>query len=265
MVWNLSTKRWTRLDRWPTGGSSGITVASTTITSGMNGGIIYDNSGVVGEDDDFLYDDVGKGLWIGQGSGDGEVRSYQSTTIYVALKTDGGSNKSGLFRSNTNFFVYYNTSTGSTEIQATFAGSEVLINPDGGNFDTRIKGDNDVNLFWADAGVDKIGIKTNAPHSSLHVAGSFAVALLETESGITLDDSHYTVVVTATGQTITLPTSASITGRIYTIKLVASGSCTVATTSSQTIDGSTTYSLASQYKYVTVQSNGSGWHVIANN
>jgi hypothetical protein len=71
--------------------------------------------------------------------------------------------------------------------------------------------------------------------------------------------------VTATGQTITLPTAVGITGRDYTIKLTASGSATVATTSSQTIDAATTYSLSAQYKYVTVESNGANWIIIANN
>lgn len=71
--------------------------------------------------------------------------------------------------------------------------------------------------------------------------------------------------VTATGQTMTLPTALGISGKTYTIKLTASGSSTIATTSSQTIDGSTTYSLSAQYKYVTVVSNGAGWLIIANN
>jgi hypothetical protein len=43
------------------------------------------------------------------------------------------------------------------------------------------------------------------------------------------------------------------------------GVITVATTGSQTIDGSTTYSLGSQYKYVVVVSNGANWIVVANN
>lgn len=110
-----------------------------------------------------------------------------------------------------------------------------------------------------------VGVLTTAPSSSLEVNGSFAAKLTSTATGITLDSTHHTVVVTATGQTITLPTAASITGRIYTVKLSASGSGTVATTSSQTIDGATTYSLSAQYKYVTVQSDGSNWHIIANN
>lgn len=110
-----------------------------------------------------------------------------------------------------------------------------------------------------------VGIGTTTPTSTLKVNGSFALGYTGTATGITLDDSHSIVEVTATGQTITLPTAVSVAGRTYTIKLTASGSCTVATTSSQTIDGSTTYSLASQYKYVTVTSNNGNWIVIANN
>lgn len=155
---------------------------------------------------------------------------------------------------------------------ATFTGAAllasstgVIINEDGADKDTRIEGDTDPNLIVADAGIDKVGIKTASPHSSLHVNGSFAKYYLATESGITLDASHSIVEVTATGQTITLPTAVGIEGRIYTIILSASGSATVATTSSQNINGATTYSLASQYKYVTVVSNGTQWYVIANN
>jgi len=81
----------------------------------------------------------------------------------------------------------------------------------------------------------------------------------------TLTADNHTVVVTATGQTVTLPTAVGCTGRQYVVKLTASGSCTIATTSSQTIDGSTTYSLSAQYKYVTVQSTGANWVIIANN
>lgn len=74
-----------------------------------------------------------------------------------------------------------------------------------------------------------------------------------------------TIEVTATGTTQTLPTAVGITGKGYIIKLTASGSATVATTSSQTIDGSATYSLTAQYKYVFVQSNGTNWIIIGNN
>ena len=50
---------------------------------------------------------------------------------------------------------------------------------------------------------------------------------------------------------------------VYIIKKTDSGTTsTLATTSSQTIDGATTLSMATQYEAVTVQSDGSNWWVI---
>jgi ribosomal protein S4E len=66
--------------------------------------------------------------------------------------------------------------------------------------------------------------------------------------------------------TITLPTSVGASGKVYTIKKVDSSAnaVTVGTTTSQTIDGVTTYSLANQYGGVTVQSDGANWLIIGN-
>lgn len=60
---------------------------------------------------------------------------------------------------------------------------------------------------------------------------------------------------------VTLPTAVNFSGLVYTIKKVDSSvnAVTVATTSSQTIDGAATFSLATQWSYVTVVSNGSNW------
>jgi hypothetical protein len=64
---------------------------------------------------------------------------------------------------------------------------------------------------------------------------------------------------------ITLPTAASISGAIVAIKRINSGAnvITILTTSSETIDGSTTYSLDSQYKTVYLVSDGSNWQILA--
>ena len=43
----------------------------------------------------------------------------------------------------------------------------------------------------------------------------------------------------------------------------AANNVTVATTSSQTIDGATTKTLGSQYATILVQSNGSNWFIIS--
>lgn len=78
-----------------------------------------------------------------------------------------------------------------------------------------------------------------------------------------------TIDMDATGgtRTLTLPSAVGVPSFRFTVrKKDSSGNAvTVATTSSQTINGSTTYALATQYKYVTVESDGSNWMVVANN
>ena len=113
-----------------------------------------------------------------------------------------------------------------------------------------------------------IGGATTAT-STAQINGSFATPVTNKTTTYTATISDHTLTADATSAafTITLPTAVGITGRIYVIKKTdASGNAvTVGTTSSQTIDGSTTYSLASQYKYVTVQSNGANWVITSNN
>jgi hypothetical protein len=51
-----------------------------------------------------------------------------------------------------------------------------VLNESGGDNDTRIEGDTDANLFFADASTDRIGIGTNAPDAPLHIAKSSATS-----------------------------------------------------------------------------------------
>jgi hypothetical protein len=82
-----------------------------------------------------------------------------------------------------------------------------------------------------------------------------------------ISDEIITGDATTSGFTITLPTAVGKTGQTFTIKRINSGSnnVTVGTTSSQTIDGSTTYVLSAQYKYVKVVSDGTNWIIVGNN
>jgi len=72
-----------------------------------------------------------------------------------------------------------------------------------------------------------------------------------------------TIKVDASGGpiTITLPTSVGLTGKSYNIKAmdISGGNVTIATTSSQTIDGTTSATLTAQYENLTVQSDGANW------
>ena len=64
---------------------------------------------------------------------------------------------------------------------------------------------------------------------------------------------------------VVLPSASTVVGQQYQIKKIDSSSnaVTVSTTSSQTIDGNLTYSLATIYKSVTLQSDGSNYYIFA--
>lgn len=109
------------------------------------------------------------------------------------------------------------------------------------------------------------GIGTTTPNSQLHVAGSIATAYVSKTSTYFILASDSIIDCTSGTFTATLPTAVGNVGRYYTIKNSGTGVITVGTTSSQTIDGSTTYPLSTQYKYVTVVSNNTNWIITANN
>lgn len=48
----------------------------------------------------------------------------------------------------------------------------LTVNELGGDYDTRMEGDTDQNVFFLDASTDRIGIGTNAPQVKLHVSGT---------------------------------------------------------------------------------------------
>jgi hypothetical protein len=95
--------------------------------------------------------------------------------------------------------------------------------------------------------------------------GSVAFPYTAQSATYAIKTSDYLINATSGTYTATLPTAVGCTGKNYIIKNSGAGAITVATTSSQTIDGATTYSLGTQYKYVHVVSNGANWIIIANN
>jgi len=79
-------------------------------------------------------------------------------------------------------------------------------------------------------------------------------------SSYTIGDNDYFIDCTSNSFTVTLPTAVGNAGQIYIIKNSGSGTITVNTTSSQTIDGQLTITL-SQYNSITVESNNSNWSI----
>lgn len=58
---------------------------------------------------------------------------------------------------------------------------------------------------------------------------------------------------------ITLPSAVGIPGKVYIIKKSGTSTTSVVTTSSQTIDGASSYALTAQWSKVTVMSDGANW------
>jgi hypothetical protein len=120
----------------------------------------------------------------------------------------------------------------------------------------------------SDAGY-KLDVQGTGRYTGALLTAGRRQAYSSKSANYTLTSTDEIIAVDASGaaRTMTLPTAVSVSGATYTIKKTDSSAnaVTVATTSSQTIDGSTTYSLATQYKYVTVSSNGANWLIISNN
>jgi hypothetical protein len=81
---------------------------------------------------------------------------------------------------------------------------------------------------------------------------------------ITTAESMVPCDATTAGFSVTLPTAVGNSGQEYVIKKLDSTAniVTVATTSSQTIDGVTTKTLTTQYQTIRVKSNGANWWVV---
>jgi hypothetical protein len=118
----------------------------------------------------------------------------------------------------------------------------------------------------ASATYAQIGIGTTSPTSTLDVRGSLALSYRSFTSSTTAASTDNTLLFTGTtAATVTLPDAAICAGRMYSIKNASSTTplpvLTVATTSSQTIDGTSSWLLTNSKSVLTVVSDGSNWNV----
>ena len=110
---------------------------------------------------------------------------------------------------------------------------------------------------------------TSTLASTLNVAGSLAIGYSSISSpSYTASKSDCIMGVSAPGggTTIYLPAAGGVSGRLYTIKNLNGNAISIDPNGTESIDGSSSnYSLNTQWKYVTLVSNGSNWLIVANN
>jgi hypothetical protein len=113
----------------------------------------------------------------------------------------------------------------------------------------------------------QVGIGTTSPNTTLDVRGSLAVNSRSFSTTIeSVLSTDYTLLFTGTSAcALTLPSAAGCVGRILHIKNTKTGTVpvlTIATTASQTIDGSSTWVLDDPNESVNVVSDGTNWRIM---
>ena len=112
---------------------------------------------------------------------------------------------------------------------------------------------------------------TGTTVSKLEVNGAMGLAIQTVTGNTTLDNTYSTLLVNASGNVvITLPTAASAynstdgIGRIHRIKKIDIDADTVTLDGdgTETIDGGLTAVITVQYETITIQSDGSNWHIL---
>lgn len=317
------------------GGSSDITISTTTITGGTNTKVLYNNAGVVGEytisgsgnvamttSPVFTTPNIGSATGSISGNA-GTATALQTPRTIGGVSFDGSANitvataTGGFTVSGGNLVLGTNslTMTGSlaatgarvtkgwfTDLESTnmptVGGVAILTSLTAPQFTTiELGAASDTTLARVSAGVISVEGKTivnltdggtfladiSVPDEAYGVGWNGSVEVptknaiydkIETLSGATtytytaqtgtysILTSDQVVNCTSGTFTATLPTAVGVTGKFYYIKNTGSGVITIATTSSQTIDGDTTFLLTQQYSSIKVLSNGANWIII---
>jgi hypothetical protein len=104
-----------------------------------------------------------------------------------------------------------------------------------------------------------VGINNNTPISTLDNNGSLGLSIVRTSASITLDATHYTVMLHSGTPSVTLPSASSNARRIYVIVNQTAAPRTISTYKDFVLNNVTTIAASSS---ITIQSDGTNWYQI---
>lgn len=152
--------------------------------------------------------------------------------------------------------------------------SPTVLNVDGGDTDTRVKGLNDDQLIFADASTDRVGFGTDTPTEKVDVVGSLAVsggyiresqtpqAISGVGSGAGFIVNATTAITTVSGSgAITLTIADGVVGQRKTIAVILAAAAIGLTGSNVR---ATTITTSSTGATLQLQWISSKWQVISN-
>jgi hypothetical protein len=164
--------------------------------------------------------------------------------------------------------LYYNLAANRVTLANYVSGGKLVFEVNGGSYTA---------YFNADGTIQFASVYSNAVTSTprplyIDSNGIIGYSNVASNNSVVTKTANYTattaddtILVNAAGLvTITLPTAVGISGKVFTIKKIdaTSYATTVATTSSQTIDGLSTFPLPNQWGGVNVQSDGANWVIV---
>jgi hypothetical protein len=207
----------------------------------------------------------------------------QGSVMFIGATTYASQDNANLFFDDTNIRLGIGTNSPSFPLHVygaapsmsftdTVARQMKIAGPTGSNASISLSGTN-AGLDFINAGSEgftfssnsaqRVAIAADYTTTTLAVSGSMSTALSTQTStySVTNNDSVILADATLGAFTVTLPTAVGCAGREYRFKKVDSSAnaVTIGTSSSQTIDGASTYSLSTQYAHVQVVSDGSNW------
>lgn len=158
----------------PMSGTSGD-IYGISITQANNVGTTSNPSyNIFINDSSYSSNKYGNYIYLG---GDNSSSYNYGTYLEVSGATDSNYGIYTKLSGNlgTNYGLYIDSYSASNSYGVLVNRGTSIFNNSGENYDFNIKGENNSNLFFADASADKIGIGTNAPVAELDVRGSTVI------------------------------------------------------------------------------------------